>query len=126
MGFTREELQSVPIWVKLEGLDYNYWSAWGLSKIKSLIRKLQIVDKQTEKKIGLNFARLLVKVKVDTELPQKVVFHNEKENVITQKVNYDWKPKICECCKKYGHIRENAGRIKKGSKQSECKGYGGE
>ncbi|XP_060201887.1 uncharacterized protein LOC132630314 [Lycium barbarum] len=98
MEFTREELQSVPIWIKLPGLDFKYWSPRGLSKIGSLIRKPLMVDKQTERKVRLNFARLLVEVKIGEELPDEVLFRNEKRTVVTQRVTYDWRPSICTHC----------------------------
>ncbi|KAH0650194.1 hypothetical protein KY284_030106 [Solanum tuberosum] len=37
MEFTKEELNSVPIWIKLPGLDFKYWSPIGLSKSGSFI-----------------------------------------------------------------------------------------
>lgn len=62
-----------------------------------------MVDKLTKKKLGLNFARLLVEVKVGEELPDEVRFKNERDIVITQVVTYDWKPLICSHFHKYGH-----------------------
>ncbi|XP_070044841.1 uncharacterized protein [Nicotiana tomentosiformis] len=59
MEFSREELHSVPIWIRLPGLDFKYWSARGLRKIGSLVGRALMVDRTTEKKAGLNFARLL-------------------------------------------------------------------
>ncbi|KAG5586279.1 hypothetical protein H5410_046713 [Solanum commersonii] len=56
MKFSRDELYTVPIWIKLPGLDFKYWSQKGLSKIGSLVRKPLMVDQSTEKKTGLNFA----------------------------------------------------------------------
>ncbi|KAK6781940.1 hypothetical protein RDI58_019736 [Solanum bulbocastanum] len=44
LEFTKEELQTVQIWVKFPGLDFKYWSRVGLSKIGSLIRKPMMVD----------------------------------------------------------------------------------
>ncbi|XP_059315537.1 uncharacterized protein LOC132066188 [Lycium ferocissimum] len=103
MEFSREELFSVPIWVKLPGLDFKYWSAKGLGKIGSLIRKPLMVDKSTEKKIGL---KLLVEVRIGAALPTTVSFLNEKGNLIEQRVIYDWQPTICKVCKKYGHAED--------------------
>ncbi|WMV46880.1 hypothetical protein MTR67_040265 [Solanum verrucosum] len=85
MEFSKEELMTVPIWIKLPRLDFNYWSAKGLSKTGSLVGKPLMVDKHTEKKLGLSFARLLVEVKVGNELSEEVMFRNEKGVVLTQK-----------------------------------------
>ncbi|WMV58886.1 hypothetical protein MTR67_052271 [Solanum verrucosum] len=94
--FTREELRTVPIWIKLPGLDFKYWSPKGLSKIGSLVGKPIMVDHNTERKVGLNFARLLLEVEMDTTLPEVILFRSEKGNLIEQKVLYDWKPTLCK------------------------------
>ncbi|KAH0657386.1 hypothetical protein KY289_026134 [Solanum tuberosum] len=78
MKFTREELYTVPIWVKLPGLDFKYWSQKGLSKIGSLIGKPMMVDNHTEKKMGLNFARLLIVVEMNVKLSDKKYGHDEE------------------------------------------------
>ncbi|XP_019244532.1 PREDICTED: uncharacterized protein LOC109224406 [Nicotiana attenuata] len=103
MEFTKEELYTVPIWIKLPGLDFKYWSPKGLSKIGSLVGRPLMVDSNTEKKMGLSFARLLVEVQMDTKLPDKVFFKNERGLLLEQKVQYDWKPTLCKACRKYGH-----------------------
>ncbi|KAK4715958.1 hypothetical protein R3W88_014296 [Solanum pinnatisectum] len=113
MEFTWEELYTVPIWIKLPGLDFKYWSLKGLSKIGSLVGKPFIVDRNTEKKIGLNFARLLVEVALDAQLPEKILFRNEKGNLIEQKVTYDWRPTLCKFYKKYGHSGDDCRKKKR-------------
>ncbi|KAK4733492.1 hypothetical protein R3W88_007753 [Solanum pinnatisectum] len=86
-------------------------SARGLSKIGSLIGKPLMVDKQTEKKLGLSYARLLVEVNVGKTLPEEVLFRNEKGVVITQSVAYDWRPSLCDHCHKYGHEKDNCRKL---------------
>ncbi|XP_059288637.1 uncharacterized protein LOC132041991 [Lycium ferocissimum] len=113
MEFTRDELYSVPIWIKIPGLDFKYWSAKGLSKLGSLVGKPLMVDRNTERKIGLNFARLLVEVQIDTPLPDVVLLKNERGKVIEQRVTYDWKPSICKVCQKYGLIEDICRKNKK-------------
>ncbi|KAF3681641.1 hypothetical protein FXO37_02819 [Capsicum annuum] len=103
MEFTREELYTVPIWVKLPGLDFKYWSPKGLSKIGSLIGKPLMVDHNAENKHGLSFARLLIEVEMRRKLPDKVLFRNERGELVEQKVLYDWKPTLCNYCKQYVH-----------------------
>ncbi|XP_070025730.1 uncharacterized protein [Nicotiana sylvestris] len=112
LEFTREELLTVPIWIKLPDLDFKYWSQKGLSKIGSLIGKPLMVDQNTDKRIGLKFARLLVEVEMNTKFPDVVKFRNEKGKIIEQEVSYDWKPSPCKHCFKYGH-EEEVCRIKK-------------
>ncbi|KAM3337729.1 hypothetical protein P3S68_032054 [Capsicum galapagoense] len=109
MEFTRDELNTVPIWVKFPGLDFKYWSPKGLSKIGSLVGKSLMVDQHTEKKVGLRFARLLIEVEMDSALPDIVWFKNERGMLVEKKVLYDWRPILCQYCTKYGH------------KESECR-----
>lgn len=114
MEFTREELHTVSIWIKFLGLDFKYWSPKGLSKIRSLIGKPLMVDENTERKTSLHFARLLIKVEMDTTLPDKVWFRNEKGALVEQKIIYDWnwKPTLCAFCNKYGHAEDECRKTK--------------
>lgn len=112
MEFTREELLTVLIWVKLPGLDFKYQSSKGLSKIGSLVGKPLMVDQNTQNKVGLQFARLLVEVAMNAILPDKVFYRNEKGQLIEQKVAYDWKPTLCKFCQAYGHAEKNCRKKK--------------
>ncbi|XP_070021784.1 uncharacterized protein [Nicotiana sylvestris] len=111
-GFSREELLTVPFWIKFPGLDYKYWNKKGLSKIGSLVGKHIMVDQNIEKRNGMNFARLLVEVGMNAKRPDVVLFRNERSKLIKQKVIYDWKPILCSYCSIYGHAEEVC-RIKK-------------
>nr|XP_009783591.1 PREDICTED: uncharacterized protein LOC104232163 [Nicotiana sylvestris] len=96
MELSKEEIQTVPIWIKLPGLDFKYCSPKGLSKIGSLVGRPLMVDQNTKWKIGLNFARLLLKVGMDTKLADSVAFRNEKGYLMKQKVLYDWRSTLCK------------------------------
>lgn len=41
-----------------------------------------MLDKNTEKKVGLQFARVLVEVKVEDQFPEVIYFRNEKGEII--------------------------------------------
>ncbi|XP_075080969.1 uncharacterized protein LOC142166232 [Nicotiana tabacum] len=71
-----------------------------------------MVDKNTEKKVGLQFARMIVEVKVGDQLPEEIYFMNENGEVIEQMVTYDWKPTMCELCQKYVHPGDRCRRNK--------------
>lgn len=115
MEFIRKQLYTVPIWVKLPGFDFKYWGPKGLSKIGRMLGKPLMADKNTERKIGMNFARLLIEVDVDSPLLEKVVFKNEKGVLVEQRIQYDWKPILCKHCQKYGHSEEECRRKKQTS-----------
>ncbi|PHU02607.1 hypothetical protein BC332_27858 [Capsicum chinense] len=93
--FTRDEVHTVPIWIRLSGFDFKDRSKKGLSKIGSLVGKPLMVDQSTEKKVSLNYARLLVEVELDFTILELIMFKNENENIVEQKVTYDWRPVLC-------------------------------
>lgn len=102
----------MPIWIKFLGLDFKYWSMKGLSKIGRLVGRPLMVNRNTEERSGLNFARILVEVELGAQLPEVVHIKNEKGQLIEQTVQYDWKSILCKYCKKYGHSEEVC-RLKK-------------
>ncbi|KAM3290757.1 hypothetical protein P3S67_019046 [Capsicum chacoense] len=112
LEFTKEELETIPIWIKFPELDFKYWSKSVLSKLGSMIGKPLMVDHKTEERNGLKFARLLVEVELGAHLPDEVQFKNKKGKVVVQAVQYDWKPLLCNFRKRYGY-EENECRIKK-------------
>lgn len=89
MEFSKIELSTVPLWIRFPRLEFMYLGAKGLSKIGSLIGKPLMVDKNTEKKVGLQFARMLVEVTVGDQFPEEIYFRNENGEVIEQRVAYD-------------------------------------
>ncbi|KAK4706401.1 hypothetical protein R3W88_034046 [Solanum pinnatisectum] len=66
-----------------------------------------MVDHNTEKRNGLNFARLLVEVEMRAQLPDEVKFKNEKAKVIEQPMQYDWKPTFVLVLQEYTTNLEN-------------------
>lgn len=52
MEFTIDELYTVPIWVKLLGLDFKCWRSKRLSKIGSLVGKPLMVEITLRIKLG--------------------------------------------------------------------------
>lgn len=86
-----------------------------MSKIGSLIGRVMMADENTKDKTGVNFARILVEVKIDNVLNEKVMLKNERGLLIEQKVEYEWKPLLYMYCNKYGHrgeeCRKNVTRL---------------
>lgn len=95
---TKERMTSVPVWVKIHGLDVKYWSATRLGKIRSLLGRPIRVDDNTQGKIGINFARILVEVEIGYTLKQSIHFKNEVGVLIEQNIEYEWKPVKYNCC----------------------------
>lgn len=106
MDFSKENLFYVPIWIKMPGLEFKYWSAKSLREIGSPVGKPLMVDKNTKQNMGLSFAKLLAEVQIGKALPDNVHFKNDKGQIIEQQFTYDWKIIINDKCQKYGHRNE--------------------
>ncbi|XP_021843467.1 uncharacterized protein [Spinacia oleracea] len=103
MDFTKEDLRSIPIWVKLHRLGFMYWGERSLSKIVGKLGVLKRVDNATAKRYKLQFARVQVEVLVEQEFPEVLRFVNEKGVMVEIDVEYEWKPLVCTVCKTMGH-----------------------
>ena len=60
-------------------------------------------DQATIKREKLQYARILLEVHVDKELSDDISFINEKDQLTKVKVDYEWKPILCQTCKGLGH-----------------------
>ncbi|XP_048498021.1 uncharacterized protein LOC125496564 [Beta vulgaris subsp. vulgaris] len=73
-----ESVKVVPTWIRLPGLPLKYWGQIVLKKIAGIIGKPIRTDRAMAQKDMLEYARILVKVKLDQEFPEMVAFMNEK------------------------------------------------
>ena len=106
----KEDVKTVPMWIKLPGLDLKYWGVKALTKICSGVGKFIKLDNPTLNKDKLQFARVLIEADLDAPLPDTITFINEKGSTISQVVQYDWKPIVCTGCKGFGHEGKNCRR----------------
>lgn len=88
----------------------KYWGKKSLFKISGLIGKALKMDQATMKKDKLQYARVLIEVKLNQKLPELIRFINEKGVLIEQPVHFEWKPLHCEKCKGYGHAMDQCVR----------------
>ncbi|XP_074309059.1 uncharacterized protein LOC141643690 [Silene latifolia] len=100
---SKVKVKSVPIWVKLVGLDLKFWGAKCLEKLASLIGKFVRIDDLTVERTLLGFARVLVEVEIDQKFPTRIEFEDELGKDIHVAVEYDWLPITCDKCKGIGH-----------------------
>jgi len=54
----------------------------------------------------IKYARLLIKVPMEGPFPKYVDFFNEKGQLITQQVHFEWVPTKCAHCSMFGHTVE--------------------
>jgi len=106
MEINTEEINSLPIWVQLPGLDLKYWGNVSLSKIGSYLGIPLKTDKYTRDKSMLQYARILIDIPLEGSFPEYVDFANDKGVLVRPKVVYEWKPVKCKYCHMFGHEME--------------------
>ena len=74
------------------------------------------MDAATKSKDRLNYARVMIEVGIQGQLPDNIQFYNEHGVLLTQKVEYEWRPIQCAKCQGFGHETEMC-RKKEGSKR---------
>ncbi|XP_019258689.1 PREDICTED: uncharacterized protein LOC109236904 [Nicotiana attenuata] len=74
---SKENVDRIPVWIRLKGLDIKYWGKNALTKIAGLIGKPLKVDRATTNKERLAFARVLVELSINQQYPKQVMFENE-------------------------------------------------
>ncbi|XP_074316286.1 uncharacterized protein LOC141652637 [Silene latifolia] len=80
---TKVSVKTVPIWVKLVGLDLKFWGAKCLEKLASLVGKFVRVDDRTLDKLLLGYAKVMVEVEVDQHFPARIRFDDENGQEVT-------------------------------------------
>ncbi|KAJ9567984.1 hypothetical protein OSB04_003950 [Centaurea solstitialis] len=105
--FDKPDLKTVPLWVNIYGLPLDVWDYEIISLIASVVGEPVSVDRYTDemcetKSSRANFARVLVNVSADYELPSDI------DAIILGKLRkfkteFLWKPKRCSHCKVFGH-----------------------
>ncbi|XP_074313800.1 uncharacterized protein LOC141648994 [Silene latifolia] len=107
----KEAVDVVPIWIRFYGLPLKFWGN-ALMKIASLVGKLVRCDSNTLLKTFLGYARIMVEVKIGTDLPDVIQFADELDNNHRQIVHYEWKPILCTDCQGLGHLARDCRKAK--------------
>lgn len=53
------------------------------------------------------YARALVEMDISEKFSDEIHFTNEFEELVSQKVSYDWFPVLCSKCNQLGHLTED-------------------
>ncbi|XP_058775452.1 uncharacterized protein LOC131649713 [Vicia villosa] len=99
----RDMPRTLPIWVKLPQLPLYLWGAKSLSKIGSAIGVPLVTDECTTSKLRVSYARIIVEVDVTKDFVKEIAIRDCEGRKIKQMVEYEWRPKFCDKCKKLGH-----------------------
>ncbi|GKF19743.1 RNA-directed DNA polymerase, eukaryota, reverse transcriptase zinc-binding domain protein, partial [Tanacetum coccineum] len=109
----KTEPSVIPIWVCVYNIPMELCNGNGIGKIMSGVGKPLLMDRMTRerciKKAGkMDFARVLVEVSAEDELPNVLEIEypplgNRPARVGKLEVKYQWKPPLCTHCKTFGH-----------------------
>ncbi|XP_020682798.1 uncharacterized protein LOC110099846 [Dendrobium catenatum] len=105
----REDFATVPIWVKIHDLPLACWNSEGISRIASKIGVPVAADSLTEQKTRLTFARICVLVDCKATYPEVVQVSLDGE-VVSLRVQYEWRPFPCQHCKSLMHYSSSCSK----------------
>lgn len=106
MELSRDDLQVLDTWIQLPGLNVKYWAPPSLSIIVSQIGNPKMIDRVTAARDRMEYARVLMEVKINPQLPVFVTFENQFGVDVIQQIFYEWKPVFCNHCSMFGHDKE--------------------
>lgn len=76
-----------------------------MRKITSTLGLVLRINNLTSKHKHMMYARVLIEVSVYGYFPNEIYFINELDELVSQKLVYDWKPTLCGKCKEFGHLK---------------------
>ncbi|KAG5613500.1 hypothetical protein H5410_024781, partial [Solanum commersonii] len=97
--FNKETLSLIPIWVKFP---VGYWSVEALTKVTSTACRVVHTYQYTTNSVKISYAKILIKVDVSQPFTE-VIQIETNAGMWEQHVDYEWKPKYCNECLRYGH-----------------------
>ncbi|XP_021770613.1 uncharacterized protein LOC110734771 [Chenopodium quinoa] len=106
INFLEEKLDSVPIWVRFPRLNLRFCGLNALMKLSGLIGKVIKMDRATATKDLIEYARVLIEVQINGDLPDSIEFLDENGAKVSQKVVFEWRPIRCSNCYGMGHMAE--------------------
>ncbi|GKE12119.1 retrotransposon protein, putative, ty1-copia subclass [Tanacetum coccineum] len=112
----KEDVSTVPVWVKLHGVPVTAFSEDGLSAIATKLGTPLMLDSYTSDMCmqswgRSSYARVMIELRADVELKDNIVvtmpkITREGHYTCNVRVEYEWKPPRCLSCKVFRHIHE--------------------
>ncbi|GJY47281.1 zinc finger, CCHC-type containing protein [Tanacetum coccineum] len=112
----KEDVSTVPVWVKIHGVPITAFSEDGLSAIATKLGTPLMLDSCTSDMCmqswgRSSYARVMIKLRADVELKDNIVvampkITREGHYTCNVHVEYEWKPPRCSSCKVFEHIHE--------------------
>lgn len=119
----KEEIRSVPVWVKLHHIPIVAYTEVGLSLISTQIGKPVTMDSYTSNMCanswGRNtYARILIEVLAENELKKDMVVaipigKDKGHSLVTVSIEYEWTPPRCSTCLIFDHSSDKCPKLPK-------------
>lgn len=103
-GLWKRWSKTLPMWVQLK-LNLRHWEEKSLHKITSRLGDPIKWDEATRNRDKLQYARILVEVKIDQKFPEFIQFWNENGCLTEVLALFEGKPIQCQSCNGFGHIK---------------------
>ncbi|KAL0920091.1 hypothetical protein M5K25_009199 [Dendrobium thyrsiflorum] len=94
----RENLTSIPIWIKIHDLPLACLNSEGISRIASKVGIPLAADSLTSQRTRLTYARVCVQVDCDATYLDEILVSLDGD-VVSLKVQYEWRLSPCMHCK---------------------------
>lgn len=92
------------LWIKFFGISLEFWTTQGFSDIASAVGKSLYVDLVTEESAKLKYARIHVKLLVNSLYPNTLEICLSNRDLVSLKLEYNWKLVKSIKYKCFGHI----------------------
>ncbi|GJX79296.1 nucleotide-diphospho-sugar transferase [Tanacetum coccineum] len=112
----KEDVSTIPVWVKLHGVPVTTFSEDGLSDIATKLGIPLMLDSYTSDMCmqswgRSSYVRVMIEFRDDVELKDNIVvampkITREGHYTCNVRVEYEWKPPWCSSCNIFGHIHE--------------------
>ncbi|GKB23467.1 putative reverse transcriptase domain-containing protein [Tanacetum coccineum] len=112
----KEDVSTISVWVKLHGVPITAFSDDGLSAIATKLGTPLMLDFHTTDMCmqswgRSSYARVMIELRAVVELKDNIIvamprIKGEGYYTCNIRVEYEWKPLRCACCKVFGHVHE--------------------
>lgn len=102
IGNPQKLIKRVPVWIQFSNIPLILWTLVGINWLACHVGRLICFDYSTEKMQRFSYAKALVEINPEAELPDSIVLTCLSDRP-TVNLSYFWKPSICVSCNCFGH-----------------------
>ncbi|GJU23244.1 zinc knuckle CX2CX4HX4C containing protein, partial [Tanacetum coccineum] len=116
----RDDIKTVPVWVKMHDVPVVAYSEVGLSLITTQVGRPIMLDAHTADMCvnswgRCSYARALIELNADQTLKESIIVAvpiqgEEGHSLETINIEYEWRPPRCDNCKIFDHLDEDCPR----------------